>query len=86
MSDRGTFGRDGGSPGRLRVTPSIVAWGLLALVALILLVQNSTQTTVQFLGFDVSAPLFVIIGAALVIGWLLGELGTRVWRWRRRDR
>ena len=71
---------------RLRVTPSLVLWGVLALVALTLLAQNTEETNVDVFGWRIIAPLFVIIGAALLIGWGLGELGTRVWRWRRRDR
>lgn len=65
------------------VTPGRVLWGVLALVAVVLLLQNSQDTTVQFLGWDITAPLFVVIGASLVIGWGLGELGTRTWRWHR---
>lgn len=57
-------------------------WGLLALAAIILLLQNSQDTTIQILGWDITAPLFVVIGASLIIGWGLGELGTRTWRWR----
>jgi uncharacterized integral membrane protein len=71
---------------RLRLTPSLVLWGVLAVVAVVLLAQNTEETNVDFFGWRITAPLFVIIGAALLIGWGLGELGTRVWRWRRRDR
>ena len=71
---------------RPRVTPSLVLWGVLAVVAIILLAQNTEETNVDVFGWRIIAPLFVIIGAALLIGWGLGELGTRVWRWRRRDR
>lgn len=67
------------------VTPRRILWGVLALVAVILLLQNSQQITVQFLAWDVSAPLFVLIGATLLLGWGLGEVGTRTWN-RRRSR
>ncbi len=77
---------DGHHGSRPRVTPSLVLWGVLAVVAIILLAQNTEETNVDVFGWRIIAPLFVIIGAALVIGWGLGELGTRVWRWRRRDR
>ena len=73
------------SRGRVpRITPTRVLWAVLAIVAVILLLQNSVQTTLQFLGFEITAPLFVIIGGCLIIGWLLGEVGERVWRLRRR--
>ena len=76
----------GGGNRWARLTPARVLWAVLALVALILLLQNSAQTRLQFLGFEITAPLFVIIGASLVIGWLLGEIGPRIWKWRRGDR
>jgi uncharacterized integral membrane protein len=69
------------------VTPSRLLWAVLALVAFILLAQNSQQVTVKFLAWDISAPLFVVIGAALLIGWGLGGAATRTWRWHtNRDR
>lgn len=71
---------------RLRVTPALILWGMLACVAVILLAQNTEEVTVEVFGFDVIAPLFVVIAASLVIGWGLGELGTHVLRWRRRKR
>jgi len=72
------------SASRPRLTPGLVLWGVLAISALVLLAQNSTDTTVQFFWFDVTAPLFVVIGAALLIGWGLGELGSKIWSRRRR--
>jgi len=72
--------------GKLRLTPARILWSVLALIAVILLLQNSQQITVQFLGFEISAPLFIIIGGSMLVGWLLGEFGSRLWRWRRGDR
>lgn len=71
---------------KLRVTPGLVLWTVVAFVALVLLAQNGQDIQVDVFVWTVTAPLFVIIAAALVIGWGLGEVGTRVWRWRRRDR
>ncbi|HVQ87984.1 MAG TPA: LapA family protein [Actinomycetes bacterium] len=88
-SKSGVSGKgDGSEPSgwRPRLTPSLVLWSFLALIALVLLAQNTEQTEVDFFGWRVTAPLFLVIGGSLLIGWGLGELGTRVWRWRRRDR
>jgi len=75
-----------GGEGRRRVTPGLLLWGVLALSAFVILIQNSADTSVQFFWLDITAPLFVVIGASLLIGWGLGELGTRLWSWRRRGR
>lgn len=70
---------------RARVlTPARGLWLALALLAVVLVLQNSADTTVQVLGWTVQAPLFVVIGAAMVVGWALGTLGARAWSWRRR--
>jgi uncharacterized integral membrane protein len=68
---------------RLRVTPALVLWSLLALVAFILVLQNSADTTIQVLGWTVQAPLFVVIVGSMVAGWGLGVLGQNAWSWRR---
>jgi uncharacterized integral membrane protein len=73
----------GSGPKRLRMSPGLVLWGLLALCMIVLLAQNSGDTNISFFWLDITAPLFVVIGAAMLLGWGLGELGSRVWRWRR---
>ena len=48
---------------------------LLVIVVIVLVAQNSADTTVQIFGWTVQAPLFMVIVAAMVIGWALGHLG-----------
>jgi uncharacterized integral membrane protein len=69
---------------RFRLTPAMVLWSLLALVAVVLVAQNSADTTVQVLGWTIQAPLFVVIVLAMLAGWGLGLLGSQAWSWRRR--
>lgn len=69
---------------RFRLTPALVLWSLLALVAIILVAQNSADTTIQVLGWTIQAPLFVVIVLAMLAGWGLGLLGSQAWSWRRR--
>lgn len=69
---------------RFRLTPAMVLWSLLALVAIILVAQNSADTTIQVLGWTIQAPLFVVIVLAMLAGWGLGLLGSQAWSWRRR--
>lgn len=68
---------------RLRVSPALVLWSLLALVAVILVAQNSADTTIQVFGWTIQAPLFLVIVVAMVAGWTLGTLGQQAWSWRR---
>lgn len=65
------------------MSPGLALWGFIALCIVILLLQNSGDTNVEFFWLDVTAPLFLVIGVSLLLGWVLGELGSRVWRWRR---
>ncbi len=69
---------------RFKVTPAMVLWSLLALIAIILVAQNSADTTIQVLGWTIQAPLFVVIVLAMLAGWGLGLLGSQAWSWRRR--
>lgn len=73
-----------GGRGRVAVTPARVLWVLLALVAIVLVAQNSDDTVVNVFGWTISAPLFLVILTAMLIGWGLGTLGVRAWSWRRK--
>ena len=68
----------------LAVTPARVLWLVLAVVAIVLIAQNSTDTQVNVFGWTIQAPLFVVIFASMLIGWGLGMLGIQAWSWRRR--
>lgn len=69
---------------RFKVTPAMVLWALLAFVAIVLVAQNSGDTTVQVFGWTIQAPLFVVIVLAMLAGWGLGLFGSQAWSWRRR--
>jgi uncharacterized integral membrane protein len=61
------------------------AWGVGALVALVLVValQNSQEVRVDVLFLTVSAPLIVTLLAAVAIGALIGYVAPLVRRHRR---
>lgn len=61
------------------------AWGVGALVALVLVValQNSQEVRVDVLFLTVSAPLIVILLAAVLIGVLIGYVAPVLRRHRR---
>lgn len=61
------------------------AWGVGALVALVLIValQNSQEVRVDVLFLTVSAPLIVILLIAVAVGALIGYVAPVVRRHRR---
>ena len=69
--------------GRIAITPARVLWVGLALLALILIAQNSNDIQIEVLVWTIRAPLFVVILGAMLIGWGLGTLGLQAWSWRR---
>jgi hypothetical protein len=72
-----------GPDGRRRFRPGLVLWGLLALVGVVLMAQNTDQTRVRVFGFAVEMPLFLLIAVTMLLGWLLGTLGW--WLFRKRQ-
>jgi len=66
------------------VTKWTVALLVLALVVVVLLAQNTGRTRLNLLWWGVDAPLFAIL---LLVGFgfaAISELGSLVWRHRRR--
>jgi len=59
-------------------------WIVLAIVAVILIAQNSNDTQIEVFGWTIQAPLFLVILASMAIGWALGTLGVQAWSLRRR--
>jgi uncharacterized integral membrane protein len=64
------------------------AWGLGALVALVLVValQNSQEVQVDVLFLNMSAPLIVILLVAVAVGALIGYAAPVLRRHRRDER
>jgi uncharacterized integral membrane protein len=58
------------------MTPRRIAAGVLALTALIFVLQNRDDVTLQFLFFRISAALWFASLALLVTGVLIGVLWT----------
>ena len=55
-------------------TPRRIALGSVALYGIVLVILNLHRTDVNFVFFKTSAPLFVLIVLALVVGFVLGWL------------
>lgn len=69
---------------RVRVASVRAFWALLVLVAVVLVAQNSVDTTIQVFGWTILAPLFLVILVAMLLGWAIGVVGHEAWSWRRR--
>jgi uncharacterized integral membrane protein len=77
---------DGGPPPpRTGVSPALIGLGVLAIVAVIFIVQNSERTNVNFLFFDFESRVWVALLVAIAIGIVLDRLLVYWWR-RRRNR
>ncbi len=58
---------------------------VLGVVAVVVLAQNTESTNVELLFWDLEGPRFVVLAVALLAGAALGELGSALWRRRRRN-
>jgi uncharacterized integral membrane protein len=61
----------------------LVLIGVVAIAALIFIVQNSERVETTFLFFSVETRLWVGLIIALVLGAVLGQLGQILWRRRK---
>ena len=64
----------------------LVVGVVLTVLALVLAVQNTQNTTVQVLAAEYRAPLVIVVIVAAIAGAMLGELFSFVWRHQRRRR
>jgi uncharacterized integral membrane protein len=76
---------DGPPSQRSGVSPALIVLGIVAIVAVIFIVQNSARTDINFLIFDVNSRVWVALLVAIAIGILLDRLFIYWWR-RRRNR
>ncbi|WP_411732597.1 hypothetical protein [Paeniglutamicibacter sp.] len=48
-----------------------------AVLAVIFILQNRQRVRIEFLFLDLNAPLWISLGAVLLIGWLVGRFSFR---------
>ncbi len=68
---------------RSGLSPTLIAFGIVAIVAVVFIVQNSSRTDVNFLFFNVRSRVWVALLVAIGIGVLLDRLLIAWWRRRR---
>jgi len=64
-----------------RLSVRQVAWALLAIVAVLFVVLNNDETKINLIAASPEWPMWVLVVASMVIGFLLAKLTG----WRRRD-
>lgn len=64
-----------------RISLRQVGWGLVAIVAALFVVLNNNKTEINLIVASPEWPMWVLVIASMVIGFLLAKLT----RWRRRD-
>lgn len=71
------------STGARSVSPRLVAFLVIAVVAAVFVLQNREPTTIHFLNLDVTTRVWLAIVIAIVLGALLDRLFLAWWRRRR---
>jgi uncharacterized integral membrane protein len=73
------------APGR-KISPTLIAGAVIAVVLLIFIVQNSDRVDVTWLVFNRRAPVWLVILISAVLGYFLGEfIATAIRRRRTRE-
>ncbi len=68
------------------INSHVVIGIVLAALLIIFILQNTASTSIHFLFFSFSAPLWLIIAIVAILGGLLDGVVGRAWRkWRGKD-
>ncbi len=77
-------GRSSVQETRSGVSPLLIAFIVLAIGAVVFILQNGDRADITFLLFDVSASVWVAIAISIAVGVVLDRLLIAAWRRRRR--
>lgn len=69
---------------RSGISPALIAFAIIVVLAVIFVVQNGVKAEIKFLFVERSTPVWVAIAIAIAIGVLLDRLLSVWWRRRRR--
>lgn len=73
---------DGSSSG---ISPALIAFVVIAILLIIFVFQNTKKRNVDIFFWDVTAPMWVVIGVSIAAGVVLDRLFAFWWRRRRRE-
>ena len=65
-----------------KISVALIAWIVVAVLALVFILQNTSKATVHFLFFDFTAGKWFALLVAVLLGVLLDR--AFLWWWRRR--
>ena len=82
--DAGDGERRAPRPARSGVSPTLIAFVVVAVLGLIFVLQNGEEAPIRFLFFEASTSVWVAIAIAIGIGIILDRLLITWWRRRRR--
>lgn len=71
--------------GKRQVSPTLIGFIVIAILAVIFVVENGDKVDVRLIIPKVEMPVWVAIAIALVVGAVLDRLFQAWWRRRRRD-
>ena len=57
-----------------KVSPRMIAGGILALLAVLFIVGNSDEVEVSFIGFSVRTSMWLVLTVTFVVGLAVGTL------------
>jgi uncharacterized integral membrane protein len=83
-TDAGEGERGGQRPARSGVSPTLIAFVVVAVLGLVFILQNGEHAPIRFLFFEASTSVWVAIAIAIGIGIVLDRLLIVWWRRRRR--
>ncbi|MBA3605063.1 MAG: LapA family protein [Actinomycetota bacterium] len=69
---------------RSGISPALIGFVVIAIIAVVFIIQNANDSRVNILFWDVTASLWLVIAVSIVIGILLDRLFGIWWRRRRR--
>jgi uncharacterized integral membrane protein len=67
-----------------KISPALIAWLVIAILAVVFILQNTKNAKVTFLFWDGTVSIWIVIVIAIVLGVALDRLAT--WFVRRRRR
>ena len=70
----------------VRITPARIGWAVLAILALVFVIQNGDRVDARFLFLRADrVPLWMVIVSALMLGFLIGLLTSALRRRRHQE-